>query len=137
MDPIADVSAAPEPDTPANIILETILTCAMPPRNLPTRKLAKLTIFLDNPPTVIKFPANIKNGIASIVYELRVPYVRCKTIDNGPKFVVNIVINEDNPIAYPIGIPIKSSITNDTNNTIAKKNHSLSNLYVYWHHCQY
>ncbi len=58
-------SATADPDMPAKIMLPITLTCARPPRIRPTRRLATANIRSVVPPTFIRLPARMKNGIAS------------------------------------------------------------------------
>src|SRR5699024_462007 len=70
VEPIAAVSAAPEPDIPAIIILAKIFTCANPPLKCPTTDSAKFNKRIVIPALFIISPANIKNGMAINVKEL-------------------------------------------------------------------
>ena len=62
--PSAETSATAAPVIPAKIMLATMLTYASPPRNLPTRILAKSTSFSVTPAWFIASPATMKNGMA-------------------------------------------------------------------------
>ena len=63
---MAEASATAEPETPPNITEPMIDTCPSPPLKLPTSRRAILTRYSPNRPCIIRLPARMKNGTASI-----------------------------------------------------------------------
>ncbi len=63
--PMAAVSAAEDPETPANSTLPPTLTRPSPPFTQPISELAKSMIRCDIPPPVSSSPTKMKKGIAS------------------------------------------------------------------------
>ena len=61
---MANVVATLEPETAAKIIQVMTQVMAKPPCKPPTMDLAKLTSRFEIPPTSIRLPARMKNGIA-------------------------------------------------------------------------
>ena len=65
MEPRAEQSATDEPEMPPMIMLETTVTLASPPRRWPTSARARLMMRWARPPAPIRFPASMKNGMAT------------------------------------------------------------------------
>ncbi len=63
-EPIAAVSATPEPEIPPMIMPLIATTCARLPLILPTKARAKLMILLVIPPWLISAPASMNRGTA-------------------------------------------------------------------------
>ena len=59
-------SATAEPETPPKTIEPTTVTEASPPRNRCTMAVAKSIRFCPSRPLIIRLPARMKNGSASI-----------------------------------------------------------------------
>ena len=64
--PTAEASATAEPETPPNKVQATIFTCPSPPRICPTSAAAKATRWSAILPRIIRSPAKMKNGMASM-----------------------------------------------------------------------
>ena len=62
---------------PEKIIEEITLTCPSPPLKCPTRARAKRKMRCVVPPTFIRLPARMKNGMASNVKPVVPKYIRC------------------------------------------------------------
>ena len=76
IEPSAEVSATADPLSPANSMLERMLTWASPPRRWPMRAWLSRTRFTVICPAFIISPARMKNGIA-ISGKLSIPlYIR-------------------------------------------------------------
>ena len=64
MEPSAEVSATAEPERPANMMEDRMLTCARPPRRCPMSACENSTILMVMPPLFMSSPASMKNGMA-------------------------------------------------------------------------
>ena len=64
IDPREETSATAEPEMPPKNMLSTQLIIASPPRIRPTKRLAKLTSRSAILPSLMIWPARMKNGIA-------------------------------------------------------------------------
>ena len=64
--PSADASATAEPDTPPKNSEPSTLTCESPPFIQPTSMRVKFIRYSPNRPDIIRSPARMKNGMASI-----------------------------------------------------------------------
>ena len=96
-EPVADASATADPETPAIIILATMLTWDSPPLTWPKRAEEKSTSLLVIPPVFMRSPARMKKGIARNPKESSMPIilsrdnrdaelmVKDQNIDNGGK----------------------------------------------------
>ena len=73
--PAASATAAPE--MPAKIMLATTLTCARPPRMLPTRAAAKSKMRCVTPSAFIRLAARMKKGTASMIVLLTLADMNC------------------------------------------------------------
>ena len=65
IEPMAAVSAAEEPDSPENIMVDSTTTIPRPPRMWPTSTLASWISRMDMPPVSMRPPARMKKGTAS------------------------------------------------------------------------
>lgn len=106
IDPIAAVSAVEDPETPAKIIDAKTVIIPKLPLTKPNISLAKFTILFDIPPLSIKFPANIKNGIAIIGHESNAANILWGMTIKGIRSNNNIVNKELMPNPKTIGMPI-------------------------------
>ena len=102
-DPIAAVSALAEPQTPEKYIVETIDTIPSPPRNLPTKTIARSIILCAIPPWPIIVPAKINRGIASRVNESIPDIYFCGRKIKKSGDITKIAANEANPRDIAIG----------------------------------
>ena len=82
-DPTAAVSAAPDPDTPAKIMLARTAARQMPPRTRPTRATANFTRRSEIPPRSINSPARMKYGTAINGKESTMMNMRCGVTTSG------------------------------------------------------
>ena len=82
-DPIAAVSAAPEPDTPAKIMLARTAASESPPRMRPTSATANFTRRTEMPPRSINSPARMKYGTAIRGNESTMMNIRCGVTTQG------------------------------------------------------
>lgn len=106
VEPMAAVSAKADPVIPANNMLATMLACARPPVNRPTRALAKRTSRTVMPPRFMISPASTKNGTAINGKESMPLNMLLGIMINGaPAPTTSIPVSEANPIANTMGIP--------------------------------
>ena len=75
--------AGPDPESAPKIVHASTAAIARPPRILESSDIAKLTIFFDRPPSIIRLPDSIKNGIAMIGKELSALNILCPTTTSG------------------------------------------------------
>jgi hypothetical protein len=95
--PRPEASATADPDIPAMIMLAKTLTYPSPPRNRPTRLLAKPKMCSVAPLEFISCPARTKNGIAMRGKESREFIMRCGITSREASPPISMYATEANP----------------------------------------
>jgi len=108
--PTDDTAAAADPEIDPNIMQVSTLTYPSPPRHQPTAADAKSISRRAIPPSPIKYPDRIKNGIASSGKLSTPPAIRWATIyDDSTLPMASTVRNDAAPMQIAIGTFISSS----------------------------
>src|SRR5690625_661776 len=105
IDPIAATVAGPEPDIAAKNMLAKTVTIANPPTKYPTNTSANLSKRSDTPPSFIKTPVKINNGIAKREKESSEVKAWVTIEPSGRSVATTIVNNADKPKDIAIGTP--------------------------------
>ena len=81
----------------------------MPPRMLPMRQFAKLTIRREMPPPAIRLPARMKKAMAMMEVDCRPPNTRCAiTAGETPRLPRATAAREPMPRDMEMGTPIRT-----------------------------
>lgn len=115
MEPTAAAAAEADPEIDPKSALAPALVTRSAPGSLPSIAITKFTSLFAIPPSFMRLPASIKNGIAVRVNELIPTNVRWAAVSTATfkSIVDNIVIIEAIPIEKAIGTPNSKSIAND------------------------
>jgi hypothetical protein len=97
-------SAADEPDTPAKNMLNTVTTCASPPRTWPISACESLIMRAVTLAAVISSPTSRKNGTASSA-STSMPLKSCVIIDGRPTGVNAVTTSTPAISAKATGTP--------------------------------
>src|SRR5690554_3516640 len=109
--PTATTVAGLEPEMAPKNMLDDTAVMPRPPVKRPTSRLAKLTMRWDSPPTLIRLPVRMKNGIA-ISENLSSPANRrSMTMASGTWLPVPMAVMTEPDRAMKIGAPRISSTT--------------------------
>src|SRR5438132_7271115 len=117
-DPIADVSATEDPESPDRNVVAMMLTADNPPRTrtTPTRTFANATRRFAMPPSDMIAPASTKNGMVSIATLLTPSEILSITASSGTPIHSAPAIDA-RPNEYAIGTPNAKSTNRQPSST--------------------
>src|SRR5690554_3041470 len=109
--PTATTVAGLEPEMAPKNMLELTAVMLRPPVKRPTKRLAKCTMRCDSPPTLIRLPVRMKNGMAMSENLSRPANRRSMTMASGTWLPVPMAVMTEPDRAMKIGAPRISSTT--------------------------